>query len=84
MISVLGGHVADAAAVDVDEIHKELCELQHAMGAMSAHLSAMSALDGVDDSMLSDQIQFIDTARCALYAASVPFVLYIALPQRSF
>jgi hypothetical protein len=70
VISLLGDHVADAAAVSIDEIHTELLELQQGMGAMSAHLSATSAVDGVDDSMLPAQMQFIDTARYALWTTA--------------
>ena len=63
VISALGDHVSGAVEVDVEEIHKELLQLQQGLTAMSNHLSATSTSDGVDKSMLSAQMEFADAAR---------------------
>jgi hypothetical protein len=63
VVSVLGDHVTAAAAVDVEEIHNELLQLQQGMRAMSNHLSLSATVDGADESMLSAQVHFIDAAR---------------------
>ena len=63
VISALGDRVSGAAAVDVEEIHKELLQLQQGLTAMSNHLAATSSSDGVDTSILSAQMEFADAAR---------------------
>lgn len=55
--------MADAAAIDVTEIHEELLQLRQGVSAMNDHLSATSTIDGVDESMVQAQLEFIDAAR---------------------